>query len=62
MATMVAAALIVGVDVAMDGGLFLRPRFPGSQLLITLLLVSVLLVFVVGRSPAPIARRFKRAA
>ena len=62
MATMVAAILIVGVDLLTDGDLFLRPRFPESQLLVTLLLVAVLLAFTIGRSLAPIARRFKRAA
>lgn len=61
-ATAVAAALIVAVDAATNGDLFLRPRFPESQLLITLLLVAVLLAFTLGRSLAPLARRFKRAA
>ena len=56
------AISIVAVDAATDGELFLRPRFPESQLLITLLLVAVLLAFTVGRSLAPLARRFKRAA
>jgi hypothetical protein len=60
--TLVAVVLIVAVDTATDGDLFLRPRFPESQLLITLLLVAVLLTFTVGRSLAPLARRFKRAA
>ena len=60
--TAVAVALIVAVDAATDGELFLRPRFPESQLLITLLLVAVLLAFTLGRSLAPLARRFKRAA
>lgn len=41
--------------------LFLHPRFPESQLLITTLLVGLVLVFMIGRSLAPIARRFKRA-
>jgi hypothetical protein len=59
-ATAVAFVLIVGVDIATGGDLFLRPRFPESQLLITLLLVVVLLTFTVGRTLAPIARRFKR--
>ena len=57
-----AAALIVSVDLLTDGELFLRPRSPGSQILITLLLVGLLLAAAVGRSLAPIARRFKRAA
>ncbi len=60
-ATAVAIALIVSVDLATDGELFLRPRFPGSQLLITLLLVAVLLAFAIARSLAPLAKRFKRA-
>ena len=59
-ATGIAVALIVGVDLATGGDLFLRPRFPESQLLITLLLVAVLLAFTIGRSVAPLARRFKR--
>jgi len=58
-ATAIAVALIVGVDLATGGDLFLRPRFPESQLLITLLLIAVLLAFTVGRSLAPLARRFK---
>jgi hypothetical protein len=61
-ATGIAAALIVAVDVATSGDLFLRPRFPESQLLITLLLVVVLIAFTIGRSLAPLARRFKRIA
>ena len=61
-ATGIAATLIVGVDIATGGDLFLRPRFPESQLLITLLLVAVLLAFMIGRSLAPLARRFKRIA
>ena len=52
--------LIVGVDVATGGDLFLHPRFPESQLLITLLLIAVLLAFTIGRSLAPLARRLKR--
>jgi hypothetical protein len=59
-ATGIAVPLIVGVDVATGGGLFLHPRFPESQLLITLLLVGVLLAFTIGRSLAPLARRLKR--
>lgn len=58
----IAVALIVGVDLATGGVLFLRPRFPESQLLITLLLVAVVLAFTIGRSLAPLARRFKRIA
>ena len=61
-ATGIAVPLIIGMDLATDGDLFLHPRFPESQLLITLLLVAVLLVFTIGRSLAPLARRFKRAA
>ncbi len=60
-ATAVAVGLIVGVDVLTDGELFLRPRFPESQLLFTLLLVGVLLAAMIARSLAPIARRLKRA-
>jgi hypothetical protein len=59
-ATAVAFVLIVSVDIATGGDLFLRPRFPESQLLITLLLIVVLLTFTIGRTLAPIARRFKR--
>jgi hypothetical protein len=59
-ATGIAVPLIVGVDVATGGDLFLHPRFPESQLLITLLLVAVLLAFTIGRSLAPLARRLKR--
>jgi hypothetical protein len=58
-ATVVAFSLIAAVDAATNGDLFLHPRFPESQLLITLLLVAVFLVFTVGRSLAPIARRLK---
>jgi hypothetical protein len=58
-ATAIAAPMIIIVDLATGGDLFLHPRFPESQLLITLLLVAVLLVFMVGRSLAPLARRFK---
>ena len=61
-ATAVAVALIVGVDLVTDGDLFLRPRFPESQLLISLVLVGLVLAFTVARSLAPLARRFKRAA
>ena len=61
-ATAIAAALIIAVDLATEGDLFLHPRFPESQLLITLLLVAVLLVFTIGRSLAPLARRFKLIA
>jgi len=60
-ATGVAIPLIVGVDLATDGDLFLSPRFPESQLLISLMLVTLGLAFIVGRSLAPLARRFKRA-
>jgi hypothetical protein len=60
-ATGVSVGLIIVVDVLTAGDLFLHPRFPESQLLITLLLTGVLLVFTIGRSLAPIARRFKRA-
>ncbi len=60
-ATAVSIGLIVSVDVVTGGDLFLHPRFPESQLLITLLLVGLLLVFMIGRSLVPIARRFKRA-
>jgi hypothetical protein len=61
LATGVAIVLIVGVDLATDGELFLRPRFPESQLLIALLLVALGIAFTVARSLAPLARRFKRA-
>ena len=61
-ATAVAVPPTIGVDLATGGDLFLRPRFPESQLLMTLLLVAVVLAFTVGRLLAPIARRFKRAA
>jgi hypothetical protein len=61
-ATGIAVPLIVGVDLATGGDLFLHPRFPESQLLITLLLVAVLLAFTIARSLAPLARWFKRAA
>jgi len=61
-ATAIAVPLIIAVDMATGGDLFLHPRFPESQLLITLLLVAVLLVFMVGRSLAPLARRFKLIA
>lgn len=61
-ATVVAFGLIVLVDLATDGQLFLRPRFPASQLLISLLVVGLLLALVVGRSVGPLARRFKRIA
>ncbi len=60
-ATGIAFLLIVGVDLATDGSLFLRPHFPESQLLISLVLVAVVLAFTVARSLAPLARRFKRA-
>ena len=60
--TGIAVALIIAMDIATGGDLFLRPRFPESQLLITLLLVAVLLAFSLGRSLAPLARRFKRIA
>jgi hypothetical protein len=61
-ATGIAVVLIIAVDLATGGDLFLHPRFPESQLLITMLLVAVLLVFTIGRSLAPLARRFKRVA
>jgi hypothetical protein len=61
-ATAIAVPLIIAVDLASGGDLFLHPRFPESQLLITLLLVAVLLAFSIGRLVAPIARWFKRAA
>ena len=61
-ATAVAVALIIGVDLATDGELFLRPRFPESQLLIALLLVALGITSTVARSLAPLARRFKRTA
>jgi hypothetical protein len=61
-ATGIAVPLIIAVDLATGGDLFLHPRFPESQLLITLLLVAVLLVFMIGRSLAPLARRFKLIA
>ncbi|MEP7003241.1 MAG: hypothetical protein ABI888_01755 [Chloroflexota bacterium] len=60
-ATAVSIGLIVSVDVMTSEDLFLHPRFPESQLLITTLLVGLVLVFMIGRSLAPIARRFKRA-
>ena len=55
-------AVAVEARVATGGDLFLRPRFPESQLLMTFLVVALLLAFVLGRSLAPIARRFKRIA
>jgi len=61
-ATGIAVPLIVGVDLLTGGDLFLRPRFPESQLLMTLLLVAVILAFTIGRSLAPLARWFKRIA
>ena len=61
-ATGVAVGLIVAVDLATDGDLFLRPRFPESQLLISIVLVGLVLAFTVARSVAPLARRFKRIA
>lgn len=61
-ASAVAFALIVACDAVTGGDLFLHPRFPESQLLITLLLVTVLLAFTVGRTLAPLARRLKRVA
>jgi hypothetical protein len=61
-ATGIAVPLIIAVDLATGGDLFLHPRFLESQLLITLLLVAVLLVFTIGRSLAPLARRFKLIA
>ena len=57
-ATAAAAGLFLIVDLLTDGELFLRPRSPGSQLLITLLLVCLLLAAAIGRTLAPIARRF----
>lgn len=62
LATAIAVPLIIAVDLATGGDLFLHPRFPESQLLISLLLVAVLVVFMVGRSLAPLARRFKLIA
>ena len=61
-ATGIAVPLIVAVDLATGGELFLHPRFPESQLLITLLLVAVLLAFTIWRSVEPLARRLKRIA
>ncbi len=61
-ATGVAVGLIVVVDLATDGDLFLRPRFPGSQLLISLVLVVIVLAFTVVRSLAPLARRLSGRA
>ena len=61
-ATAIAVPLIIGVDLATGGDLFLHPRLPGSQLLMTLLLVAVVLVFTIGRFLVPIARRLRRAA
>ena len=61
-ATFVAVGLIVAVDSATGGDLFLRPRFPESQLLMTLVLLGLLLAFTVGRSVATIARHLKRTA
>ena len=60
-ATAVAAGLFLIVDGLTAGDLFLHPRFPESQLLIAILLIAVFLVFTIGRSLAPIARRFRRA-
>jgi len=59
--TAAAVGLIVFVDGLTNGDLFLHPRFPGSLLLITIVLVGVLLVFTIGGSLAPLARRFRRA-
>ena len=61
-ATGVAVLLIVCVDLATDGELFLNPRFPESQLLIALVLVALVLAFTVARTLAPLAKRFKRPA
>ena len=61
-ATAIAVGLIVGVDLATDGDLFLRPRFPESQLLISLVLVALVLAFTVARSLAPLARRLSGRA
>ena len=41
-ATASAIAIIVGVDLLTGGGLFLRPRSPGSEILIALVLVALL--------------------
>lgn len=59
-ATPVAVGLIVSVDGLTNGDLFLHPRFPESQLLITIVLIGVLLVFTIGRCLAPLARWFRR--
>jgi hypothetical protein len=61
-ATAVAFVLIVAVDLVTDGRLFLRPRFPESQLLISILVVGLFLAYTLWRSVAPLARRLKRIA
>jgi hypothetical protein len=60
-ATSVAALLIVGVDTLTGGELFLHPRFPSSQLLMTLLVVVLALAATLSRTLAPFARRLRRA-
>ena len=55
-ATAVAIGLIVFVDGLTNGDLFLHPRFPESQLLITIVLIGVVLLFTIGRSLVPLAR------
>ena len=61
-ATLVAFGLIVAVDLITDGSLFLHPRFPESQLLMSLLVVGLFLAYTIWRSLAPLARRLKRIA
>lgn len=59
-ATSVAAALIVVVDALTGGELFLHPRFPTSQLLVTLLVVIIALGATIARTLEVVTRRHRR--
>lgn len=56
-ATAVAMALIVGADLFTNGDLFLRPRFPASQLLVAVIAVTALSAGLLVRTLGPLLRR-----
>lgn len=58
--TLAAIGIIVGVDLATGGDLFLRPRSPQTEILIGLVLVGLVGVRTAFKAVAPLARRARR--
>jgi hypothetical protein len=59
-ATTVAIGIIVSTDLLTGGDLFLRPRFPSSQLLAGVIAVTGASVALLARTLQPVLRRVRR--